>query len=87
MLMMLSIQFLKISGEFMDIGQFFVVTDLFGILPEIILTVTALSVLTLEMVRVFHPRIILTVAALGLLLAGAVAVSYTHLTLPTIYSV
>ena len=74
MLMMLSIQFLKISGEFMDIGQFFVVTDLFGILPEIILTVTALSVLTLEMVRVFHPRIILTVAALGLLLAGAVVI-------------
>ena len=104
--MMLSIQFRKISGEFMDIGQFFTVTDLFGIIPEIILTVTALSVLTLEMVHIFHSRIILIVASLGLLLAGAVViqtsgdeqilfggmlalnpVSYTHLTLPTIYSV
>ena len=58
----------------MDIGQFFTVTDLFGIAPEIILTVTALSVLTLEMVHIFHPRIILIVSSLGLLLAGAVVI-------------
>ena len=58
----------------MDISQFFTVTDLFGIAPEIILTVTALSVLTLEMVHIFHPRIILIVASLGLLSAGAVVI-------------
>ncbi len=51
----------------MDIGQYFTATDLFGIIPEIILTVTALSVLTLEMVHIFHSRIILIVASLGLL--------------------
>ena len=58
----------------MDIGQYFTATDLFGIIPEIILTVTALSVLTLEMVHIFHSRIILIVASLGLLLAGAVVI-------------
>ena len=58
----------------MDISQFFTATDLFGIVPEIILTVTALSVLALEMAHIFHPRIILIVAALGLLLAGAVVI-------------
>ena len=58
----------------MDISQFFTATDLFGIVPEIILTVTALSVLTLEMAHIFQPRIILIVAALGLLLAGSVVI-------------
>ncbi|GIT74420.1 MAG: hypothetical protein Ct9H300mP29_4140 [Candidatus Neomarinimicrobiota bacterium] len=37
----------------MDIAQFFTSADLFGIAPEIILTITALSVLTLEMFHVF----------------------------------
>jgi len=59
----------------MDIGQFFTAADLLGISPEIILTVTAFSVLTLEMVHVSRPGIKLMVAALGLLLAGAVTIS------------
>ncbi len=59
----------------MDISQFFTSADLFGIAPEIILTVTALSVLTLEMLHVSRPGIILMVAALGLFLAGALAIN------------
>ena len=59
----------------MDISQFFTSADLFGIAPEIILTVTALSVLTLEMLHVSRPGIILMVAALGLFLAGVVAIN------------
>ena len=59
----------------MDISQFFTATDFIGIAPEIILTVTALFVLTLEMAHVFRPRTLLMVAALGLLLAGAVVIN------------
>jgi len=55
----------------MDLSQFFTTADLIGIVPETILTVTALSVLTLEMARVSRPRIILSVAVLGLLLSAA----------------
>ena len=57
----------------MDLSQFFTTADFIGIVPEIILTVTALSVLTLEMARVSRPRIILSVAVLGLLLSAAAA--------------
>ena len=57
----------------MDLSQFFTTADLIGIVPETILTVTALSVLTLEMARVSRPRIILSVAVLGLLLSAAAA--------------
>lgn len=55
----------------MDLSQFFTTADLIGIVPETILTVTALSVLTLEMARVSRPWIILSVAVLGLLLSAA----------------
>lgn len=57
----------------MDLSQFFTSADFSGIAPEIILTVTALSILTLEMFRVSRTGIILLVAALGLLLAGGAA--------------
>ena len=59
----------------MDIAQFFTSADLFGIAPEIILTITALSVLTLEMFHVFRSKIILMVAVLGLLLASSVVIN------------
>ena len=59
----------------MDIGQFFTAADLLGISPEIILTLTALAVLSLEMLHVSRPGIKLMVAALGLLLAVAVTIS------------
>ena len=68
----------------MDLSQYFTSSDITGIAPEIILTLTALVVLTLEMARVTRPGIILLVAAFGLVLAGAATVSYTQLTLPTI---
>jgi len=54
-----------------DLSQFFTTADFIGIVPETILTVTALSVLTLEMARVSRPWIILSVAVLGLLLSAA----------------
>ncbi|GIS73498.1 MAG: hypothetical protein CM1200mP10_30750 [Candidatus Neomarinimicrobiota bacterium] len=47
---------LKCSGDFMDIAQFFTSADLYGIAPEIILTITALSVLTLEMFQVARSK-------------------------------
>ena len=53
----------------MDLGQFFTSADFIGIAPEIILTITALSILTLEMFRVSRTGIILLVAAIGLFLA------------------
>jgi|TARA_B100000745_G_scaffold133691_1_gene87287 NADH-quinone oxidoreductase subunit N len=56
-----------------DLSQFFTTADFIGIVPETILTVTALSVLTLEMARVSRPWIILSVAVLGLLLSAAAA--------------
>ena len=58
----------------MDLSQYFTSSDISGISPEIILTLTALVVLTLEMARVSRPRIILLVAAFGLALAGAAIV-------------
>ena len=61
------------SGDLMDLGQFFTSADLIGIAPEIILTITALSILTLEMFRVSRTGIILLVAAIGLLLAVGTA--------------
>ncbi|SVE17545.1 uncharacterized protein METZ01_LOCUS470399, partial [marine metagenome] len=54
----------------MDLSQYFTSSDLAGITPEIILTITALVVLTIEMARISRPGIILSVAALGLGLAG-----------------
>ena len=58
----------------MDLGQYFTPSDITGIAPEIILTLTALVILTLEMARVTRPGIILFVAAFGLVLAGAAIV-------------
>ena len=58
----------------MDLSQYFTSSDIAGITPEIILTLTALVVLTLEMARVFRPGIILLVAASGLVLAGTALV-------------
>ena len=58
----------------MDLSQYFTSSDIAGIAPEIILTLTALVVLTLEMARVSRPGIILLVAAFGLALAGAAIV-------------
>ena len=58
----------------MDLSQYFTSSDITGIAPEIILTLTALVVLTLEMARVTRPGIILLVAAFGLVLAGAAIV-------------
>ncbi len=57
-------------GDPMDLSQYFTSSDLAGITPEIILTITALVVLTIEMARISRPGIILSVAALGLGLAG-----------------
>jgi len=58
----------------MDLSQYFTSSDITGIAPEIILTLTALVVLTLEMARVNRPGIILLVAAFGFVLAGAAIV-------------
>ncbi len=54
----------------MDLSQYFTSSDFTGIIPEIVLTVTALVVLTLEMLRFSRPKINLMAAAVGLLLAG-----------------
>ena len=59
----------------MDISQFFTSADFIGIAPEIILTITALTVLTLEMAHVSRSRILLMVAAIGLLVAGVVSIN------------
>lgn len=56
----------------MDLSQYFTSADLAGIAPEIILTITALFVLTLEMARLSRPGIMLFVAAMGIVLAGGV---------------
>ena len=58
----------------MNLGQYFSSGDIAGIAPEIILTLTALTLLTIEMARVSRPGIILLVSALGLLLAGTIVV-------------
>ncbi len=54
----------------MDLSQYFTSADLAGIAPEIILTIAALFVLTLEMARLSRPGIMLFVAAMGIVLAG-----------------
>ena len=54
----------------MDLSQYFTSTDFTGIAPEIVLTITALSVLTLEMMRISYPGINLLSATIGLLIAG-----------------
>ena len=56
----------------MDLSQYFTSADLVGIAPEIILTIAALFVLTLEMARLSRPGIMLFVAAMGIVLAGGV---------------
>ena len=62
------------SDNIMNLGQYFSSGDIAGIAPEIILTLTALTLLTIEMARVSRPGIILLVSALGLLLAGTIVV-------------
>ena len=57
-------------SDLMDLSQYFTSSDLAGIAPEIILTITAMAMLTIEMARIFRPGIMLSVAALGLGLAG-----------------
>ncbi len=54
----------------MDLSQYFTSADLAGIAPEIILTIAALFVLTLEMARLSRPGIMLFVAAMGIVFAG-----------------
>ena len=54
--------------------QFVTSTDLTGIIPEIILTITALSVLSLDMMRPLRASMSLTVASLGLVTAGFVVI-------------
>ena len=58
----------------MDLSQYFSSGDLYGISPEIILTLTALIVLTLEMIRKSRPVIILLVTVIGFALAGTAIV-------------
>ena len=58
----------------MDLSQYFTSGDLYGISPEIILTMTALIVLTLEMIRKSRPVIILLVTVIGFALAGTAIV-------------
>ena len=58
----------------MDLSQYFTSGDLYGISPEIILTLTALIVLTLEMIRKSRPVIILLVTVIGFALAGTAIV-------------
>ena len=62
------------SENLMNLDQYFSSGDIAGIAPEIILTLTALTLLTIEMARVSRPGIILLVSALGLLLAGTIVV-------------
>ena len=54
----------------MDLSQYFTSADFTGIVPEIVLTITALSVLTLEMMRISQQGINLLSATIGLLIAG-----------------
>ena len=53
-------------------NQFITLSDLAGIIPEIILTLTALCVLSLDMMRVSRPRLGLFITIIGLLTAGIV---------------
>ena len=54
--------------------QFITSTDLASIVPEIILTITAISVLTIEMMRIPRASVSLIVASLGLVAAGLVVI-------------
>ena len=54
--------------------QFVTSTDLTGIIPEIILTITALSVLSFDMMRLLRASVSLTMASLGLVIAGFVVI-------------
>ena len=56
----------------MDLSLYFTSADLAGITPEIILTITALLVLTLDMTRITRPGLYLLVAIIGLITAGYV---------------
>ncbi len=56
----------------MDLSLYFTSADLAGITPEIILTITALLVLTLDMTRITRPGLNLLVAIIGLMTAGYV---------------
>jgi NADH-quinone oxidoreductase subunit N len=58
----------------MDLSLYFTSADLAGITPEIILTITALLVLTLDMTRITRPGLYLLVAIIGLITAGYVIV-------------
>ena len=58
----------------MELSQFITSADLTGILPEIILTLTALCVLTLGMTRFSNSQTSLLVTALGLVVSGIIAV-------------
>ena len=52
--------------------QFITSSDLAGIIPEIILTLTALCVLSLEMMRLSRSSVSLLLSSLGLVAAGIV---------------
>ena len=52
--------------------QFITSTDLAAIIPEIILTITALCVLSLEMMRLSRSNVSLIISSLGLAIAGIV---------------
>ena len=53
-------------------NQFITSADLAAIIPEIILTITAIIVLSLEMMRLLRPSVSLIVSSLGLLTAGLI---------------
>jgi len=54
--------------------QFITSTDLVAIIPEIILTITAICVLSLEMMRLSRSNVSLFVSSLGLVIAGIVVI-------------
>ena len=54
----------------MNIPQFITSSDLVGIAPEIILTLTAICVLSLEMIKISKASISMSIAALGIVGAG-----------------
>ena len=54
--------------------QFITSTDLVAIVPEIILTITAICVLSLEMMRLSRSNVSLFVSSLGLVIAGIVVI-------------
>ena len=54
----------------MDLNLYFTSNDLIGIIPEIILTMTALFVLSLDIIGVKRPGVNVMCANIGLLLSG-----------------